>query len=427
MIQITQKTECCGCSACAERCPRKCILMQTDEEGFLYPKISENDCIQCNLCDSVCPITNEMPTVLPSTVLAAKNVLDDIRMQSSSGGIFTAIAEGVISEGGVVFGACFNDHWQVVHGYTETVEGLASFRGSKYVQSCMGNSYYEAEQFLKNGRIVLFSGTPCQIAGLKCFLRKDYVNLLTVDIICHGVPSPKVWEKYVDSLRPKGAVDENSISSLKEMPEITGIFFRDKRAGWRKYGFSVWGGATEGSDENTFFPPNRKKKIKYEILQQNLFMRGFLQHLYLRPSCHDCMYRDFKSGSDLTLGDFWGIESVCPDLDDDKGTSIIIQKNNKLEPYLYNNRIVYAIIPECSYDRAYKGNSALFRSPQPNKYRKDFWESFLSEYKDLNSLIEHYSIYSNRQKIGNIVTIVLLNLHLYKIVNKILVFISNRK
>lgn len=197
MIHITDKRDCCGCNSCVQRCPKSCIRMREDDEGFLYPEVDESVCIDCGLCEKVCPVIHQARENRPIVVCAAKNKSEEIRYQSSSGGVFTALANEIIREGGVVFGAGFDENWEVKHDCTETVEGLSAFRGSKYVQSRIGDSFKKAEQFLKIGRTVLFSGTPCQIAGLKRFLRKEYDNLLTVDFICHGVPSPGVWREYL--------------------------------------------------------------------------------------------------------------------------------------------------------------------------------------------------------------------------------------
>ena len=197
MIEIKDKKDCCGCSACVQRCPKQCITLKEDNEGFLYPIVDKKTCIDCGLCEKVCPILHQGEPQKPLKVYAAKNLNEEIRRQSSSGGIFTLLAEQVIQEGGVVFGARFDENWEVKHDYTETIEGLAVFRGSKYVQSRIEDNYKKAEEFLKQGRKVLFSGTPCQIAGLKRFLRKEYEELLTVDFVCHGVPSPGVWRKYL--------------------------------------------------------------------------------------------------------------------------------------------------------------------------------------------------------------------------------------
>ena len=183
MISIKQKKDCCGCSACVQRCPKQCISMAEDEEGFLYPHIDESKCIDCGLCEKVCPVINQENQREPLSVYAATNPDEKIRMLSSSGGLFSMLAEKTIENGGVVFGACWNDEWEVVHDYTETVLGIAKFRGSKYVQSRIGDSYRIVEKFLKDGREVLFSGTPCQVAGLKKYLCKVYENLFLVDFI----------------------------------------------------------------------------------------------------------------------------------------------------------------------------------------------------------------------------------------------------
>ena len=241
MIQIKEKYECCGCGACVQRCPKHCIEFIKDKEGFLYPKVDETTCINCGLCEKVCPVINQHSIRKPLDIYAASNTNEVIKAESSSGGIFTILAETIINEGGVVFGARFNEQYEVVHDFTDNISGLAAFRGSKYVQSKIGNSFSEAETFLKQNRKVLFSGTPCQITGLKKFLRKEYSNLVTVDFVCHGVPSPEVWRNYLSSIiRPKGVDGKNSVPlSLNDMPSIESISFRDKRNGWKKFGFSV--------------------------------------------------------------------------------------------------------------------------------------------------------------------------------------------
>lgn len=211
MIRIYNKHDCCGCNSCVQRCPKSSITMREDEEGFLYPDVDESTCIDCGLCETVCPVIHQSTVRKPIAVCAAKNKDEKIRLSSSSGGAFTALAESVIDEDGVVFGAKFDEDWSVVHDYMETREGLAAFRGSKYVQSRIGDSFKKAEQFLKAGRKVLFSGTPCQIAGLKRFLRKEYDNLLTVDFICHGVPSPGVWREYLKEETARQCGGKNTV------------------------------------------------------------------------------------------------------------------------------------------------------------------------------------------------------------------------
>lgn len=253
MIQIVEKSQCCGCSACAKRCPEECITMQSDKQGFLYPVADAEICIGCGLCERVCPVINQGQCRQPLQTYAAKNEKERIRLTSSSGGIFSMLAESVIVEGGVVFGAKFNSQFEVVHSFTETIAGLSDFRTSKYVQSYMGDCFEEAERFLKSGRRVLFSGTPCQIAGLKLFLLKDYANLLAVDVACHGVPSPLVWHDY------KNRFNNANLGSIN---------FRDKCKGWKSFSFTV----------------NNKdgKVIISEPINKNSYMRGFLSNIYLR-------------------------------------------------------------------------------------------------------------------------------------------------
>lgn len=223
MIHIIDKSKCCGCNACVQRCPKQCIAMQVDEEGFLYPVVDQSVCIDCGLCEKVCPVINLNEPRQPLQVLAAKNRNEEQRLRSSSGGIFILLAEHIIKQGGVVFGARFDKNWEVEHAYAETLEELEPLMRSKYVQSRIGNTYKEAEQFLKQGRQVLFVGTPCLIAGLKKFLRKEYENLLAVDFICHGVPSPGVWRRYLEEIKSERSEDagKNTVlsSSLKSMPD----------------------------------------------------------------------------------------------------------------------------------------------------------------------------------------------------------------
>ena len=222
MITITDKSKCCGCNACVQACPKQCIEMHEDDEGFLYPRVDTTRCIDCGKCEKVCPVINQAEPHRPIKVYAAINPDEEIRRQSSSGGIFTLLAEQTIKEGGVVFGARFDESWQVTHDYTESIEGLASLRGSKYVQSCIGDTFLKAEAFLKQGRKVLFTGTPCQISGLKKYLHKEYENLLTVDFVCHGVPSPLIWQKYLsetlENFRAKRGAGKNSVSESTTPP-----------------------------------------------------------------------------------------------------------------------------------------------------------------------------------------------------------------
>lgn len=369
MIKIDSKEKCCGCWACVQRCPKQCITMVEDDEGFLYPKVDSSLCIDCSLCEKVCPVINQGEPRIPEAVYAAKNLNEEIRMASSSGGIFTLLAEDVIAKGGVVFGARFNEEWEVVHDYTETIEGLSAFRGSKYVQSRVGKCYSQVEEFLKKDRKVLFSGTPCQISGLKRFLRKEYDNLLTVDFICHGVPSPGVWLEYLKEETARQCGRKNSVLPHPILngrnARIDSISFRNKCLGWRKSCFAL-----------TFSVPDeyggKNSVLISEPLNKNIFLRGFLANLYLRPSCHACPAKSLKSGSDITIGDFWGIQNVMPEIDDDKGVSVVMVSTEK-------GKKIWGDITTSNYkvtfDDVVAENSALIRSVNLNRYRNVFYRN----------------------------------------------------
>lgn len=351
MIHLSHTFDCCGCGACAQRCPVQCISMQEDGEGFLYPQVDTQKCIDCGLCENVCPVLHQAAPRKPLATYAAKHPDEAVRLSSSSGGVFSALAEAVLARGGVVFGARFDEHWEVVHAYTETIEGLAAFRGSKYVQSRIGESYKACEQFLKQDREVLFSGTPCQIAGLRLYLRKEYPNLFTVDVICHGVPSPLVWRKYL----------ENTIRSTgtNKMPAISSVTFRNKKLGWKKYCLEI--------------QIEPKTLLLFEPQDKNIFMRGFLSDLYLRPSCYACPARSGRSCSDLTIGDFWGIRNYRPDLDDDKGTSAVLVNSQRGLELLEALQLDKTSMP---YDSVLPGNPSLEHSSREPRYREMFWSEF---------------------------------------------------
>lgn len=324
MIRIIDKQDCCGCHACASVCARHSITMQEDNEGFLYPKVDTSTCTDCGLCEKVCPVINQSEPHKPLKVYAAKNNNEEIRLQSSSGGIFTLLAEKVIDEGGVVFGAKFDKDWNVIHSCADTKDGIAAFRGSKYVQSTIGNTYTEAREFLKQGRKVLFSGTPCQIAGLKKFLRKEYDNLLTVDVVCHGVPSPKVWSMYLSEICSK--VQKASHTAKKNITSkndiIQTINFRYKNPSWNNYSICI----------------TYKQGIPQYCMNANKdpYMQAFLKDITLRPSCYSCYAKGGTSHSDIKICDFWGVEKVMPECDVEKGVcGIIIYTKKGIETFSF--------------------------------------------------------------------------------------------
>lgn len=346
MIKITDKSECNGCYACKNVCPKNCILMNCDSEGFWYPTIEENRCIKCELCIKVCPVLNDKHNQVRTQpkAFAAYNKNEKIREESSSGGVFTIIAEYVLNQNGVVFGACFDNEFNVVHSYIEDKKELNRFRGSKYVQSKIGDTYKQVKEFLVSGKVVLFTGTPCQVGGLLSYLGKEYSNLITHDIICHGVPSPKVWKKYIE-FREKIAD-----SQTKQ------ISFRSKVVGWKRFSmlFSF-----------------KNDKEYYQIIGNDFYMKAFLKDGCSRPSCYNCSFKNINRQADITLADFWGIQYINPKMDDDKGTSLLIINSDK------GNRIFEEIEhllvwEEAELNKAIEHNPSMIKSVVTNDKRKLF-------------------------------------------------------
>lgn len=367
MINLQKMQDCCGCAACVQRCPKRCISLEEDIEGFIYPIIDNLTCIDCGLCEKVCPAINQGIERKPLAVYAAKNNNEEIRIQSSSGGIFTLLAEQVLSESGIVFGARFDEKWEVVHDYTDTIEGLSVFRGAKYVQSRIGEVYKYAERFLKQDRLVLFSGTPCQVAGLRLFLQKEYQNLITVDLVCHGVPSPLVWRKYLKEVLTNKECNKNLIGrrgrNSKSLMDIKSIEFRNKKSGWKRFSFVLTTLSAKGCNEN--------EVLLSESLHENIFLKGFLNDLYLRPSCYMCPSKKLKSGSDITIADYWGIQNVIQEFDDDKGISLVLVNTEKGRSLLSN---ISLELKETSFEDALKGNPMIQISVSEKEQRTIFFK-----------------------------------------------------
>ena len=308
MINVKNRNECCGCGACEQICPKKCITMKTDKEGFLYPVVNQNNCINCGLCEKACQYANlSKKKDSPLAQYYFINEDDDIRKKSSSGGVFICLAEETIKKGGVVFGASFDKNFDVEISYAQTLDECWKFVGSKYVQAKVGNAYKQAKSFLNENRLVFFSGTPCQINGLQHYLGKEYDNLIKMDFTCHAIPSPMIWSKY--------------LKSIKGTCSIKSVNFRDKEvSGWNNYGLTIMGECS-----------NTEKKLVSEGNKQNTYMKGFLQYLYDRPSCSNCVSRNFASASDIMIGDFWNVEKYHSEsfFNDNKGVSIAMAVSEK--------------------------------------------------------------------------------------------------
>ncbi len=298
MIRITDKSLCCGCTACVNACPVQCIVMRRDREGFDYPVANPDFCISCGKCETVCPVLNPQSESDPLAVFAARSEAD--MEGSSSGGLFPMLAGKYLQEGGVVYGAAFMEDMTVGHADVTDSAGLERLKGSKYVQSDLYAVFEEVRDLLEDGKRVLFAGTPCQIAGLDNYLGGRKGNLLAVDVACHGAPSPGLWEKYV------AAYEKRSGGRLCR------VSFRDKSESWRQY------------------------SVKYDVLYDGVvkshrvhkmddpYMALFLQDMTLRPSCYSCPARNGRSGSDLTLADLWNVSEVAPEFDDDRGASLVL-------------------------------------------------------------------------------------------------------
>lgn len=344
---MLKKKECCGCTACEHVCPVNCISMVEDEEGFLYPVIREEKCMHCHKCENVCPVRYPEKGNNGTTAYVGYYTDADIRRNSSSGGIFTAVAEWILEQGGVVFGAAYDENFEVHHVAVEKKEELEQLRGSKYVQSRLENAYPKVRKYLEAQRKVLFTGTACQIAGLKKYLGKDYGELYTADVLCHGVPSPKIWRMYLENHR------------CRQQSSVKTINLRDKKDGWKNYAVKI-----EFSNQNLYELPHGNDP----------FFRMFLTDIALRPSCYACRFKEMPRISDLTMGDCWGVENSMPDMDDDQGTSVILvhsAKGDRLLLEIEKN----LIIKEATLDDVLSPTADSRKSVRehPNKMR--FWKA----------------------------------------------------
>lgn len=364
-IEIRDKKLCSGCTACMSVCPKQCISMQEDKEGFLYPKVDTEKCIHCSKCVKVCSYTNSEFTNKPeeeelALCYAAYYNNEEIRYKSSSGGMFRAFADQIIKEGGVVFGAIFDKDFLVEHTCTETLEGLTAMMRSKYMQSRMGNSFTRVKQYLDEGRKVLFTGCGCQIAGLKKFLNGKDENLLCIDLICHGVDSPKIWYDYLHSLFP----NEN----------VESVNFRDKITGQDNSSVTI-------QFSNSFFSVKKRDFLYFKSWQYGLFMR---------PSCEICPFKRDNRISDITIADCWGFQEIAPELYDDKGLSSVVIHTMKGEN-LFNTVASQLVFKKIDIVDVKSYNSD-YMSSYPFNYRKRiaFWKDYDNHKINIDKLFEKY-------------------------------------
>jgi coenzyme F420-reducing hydrogenase beta subunit len=305
MVQIKEKVKCSGCAACYNKCNYNAIEMRYDEQGFAYPVINIGMCVDCHSCEISCPYLHfenlpEQTAKYYPPVYACYNKNENIRRLSTSGGVFSTIAEKILGENGIVFAVRFDERFRIYHDKTEKNNEIEYFRGSKYAQSTIGTVYRQIKQELENNRKVLFVGLPCQVAGLKQYLNRKNGNLLyTCDFICMGIASPVIWENY--------------LQEFEDVTKLKSIVFKDKKEGWH----------------------NWKMRLAYsekEILakgKDNLFFNGYLNHLYYRPACFECPFKGILRISDFTIGDCWGIDKIDPEFDDNLGISVVILQSSK--------------------------------------------------------------------------------------------------
>lgn len=342
MAKLAEPNLCTGCTACAAACPRGCISMTADADGFSHPVIDESACVGCGLCEKLCPVLNPVQLNHTPGAFAARSGDDTSRMASTSGGVFPELAREILKKGGAVYGAAYDESFRVVHICADNEEELDRLRGAKYAQSDLNGIFADVKKRLDGGQWVLFSGTPCQVLGLKTFLRKDHEKLLLVDLVCHSVPSPLAWEKYLEYIS-----GEKTLSAVN---------LRCKDTGWSRYRYSNRFDFSDGTS-------------RMDGSGQSLYMKLFGSGLITRPSCDSCPAKGYARVSDLTLGDFWGIWDIDPAWDDDRGTSLVLVHTGK-------GRAALAGMPlrEVTPEEASRENPAILRPAARNPRREEAME-----------------------------------------------------
>lgn len=376
--------KCTGCSSCYNICPKDCISMEYNYEGFLYPQTNLDKCIECRLCEKVCPVIQskeekiEKQNIEEQKSFAGWSLDDSERSRSSSGGVFSLIAKYVLENNGYVFGACINEHYEVIHIGVNKVEELKKLQGSKYVQSKIGTVYKQVKEKLQLNVPVLFIGTPCQVAGLKGYLLKEYDNLYLIDFICHGVPSNKVLKRYIDY----------QVKKYSSKIRYSTINFRNKKYGWNNFSMSF-----DFENKEKYIYPNK----------EDMFFKIFLSDIALRKSCYQCKNKSVNKYSDLTLGDYWGIEELDNEffnLSENKCITTIIVHSNKGE-YILDKIKENSVLKEVNFNDIIKYNPSYYKSPDMHRERKDFYNK-IDKYdieKLLKKTIEKNVLFKIKDKI----------------------------
>ena len=367
MESICPKEDCTGCMACLNICAHQAIDICTDEEGFERPQIDSSKCVDCDLCRIVCPANNKPTSSKPIAVYSGWSKDESTRIASSSGGAFSSIAHCILEKGGVVFGAALNEELKAEHISIEKECDLKKLQGSKYVQSSIHTTYRNVKEHLKKGEEVLFSGTPCQVAGLRNYLRKSYPNLTTIDLICHGVPSPLIFDGYKDYIR------------RTEKITIEDIKFRGKKSSWIFFNISIDGYVEKGG----------KKKTYIGNYYDDPYIRGFLRDYFLRPSCHKCQFCSTARCSDFTIGDWWNYRPAEGEKNDyeKKGVSLIMCNTDKAAG-LFNEIRSHMTVRPRTLEEALKTNISLQHPFELPKSRSIFWQDYHK--MNFDALIKKY-------------------------------------
>ena len=373
-IEILKKTDCMGCTACENICPKKCIEMKRDSEGYLYPQVDTCKCIECGACKRICPMLNEginKNELKDVKVLACVSKNDTVLMESSSGGVFSHLAYYIIENGGIVFGAMYDEKFNVIHSYIDKKENIGKMRGSKYVQSDLKNTFSQAKEFLLKDKYVLFSGTPCQIAGLKKYLGKDYNKLFTCDFICTGVPSPKLYQAYIEYYR-------NEFSS-----EINDIQFRSKIKGWDNFSMLI--------------STSRKKYIGSRYVDP--YIQAQYSHISLRPACYECKFKECQSGSDIKLGDYWFVKNIHSQIYDYNGVSLVILESEKGKRLFDSVSNGFKVVPS-HIENVIRTNASFSVSPKIPQKREKYLNVIQNtcDYREIVKCIKSLTKISQKRK-----------------------------
>lgn len=354
-MEICKSSLCSGCALCAHICPKGAVEMEYDGEGFLRPAVSDDKCVDCGLCQRKCPV-NKKESALPFNTYAAYAVNGEIRKSSSSGGIFYLLAKNILDRGGIVCGAGYGEKLRVVHKAAYTERALRELMGSKYVQSRTDAVYGQIDESLCEGKPVLFSGTPCQCSAVRnAFGNRE--GLYICDFICHGVPTPTIWEKYIE----------------EEFPGADNASFRDKKRGWQEFSMRI------DTKSGTYSGSQYKDP----------YLRMFLRNVNLRPSCYECSWKGENYASDITLADFWGISKICPEMNDDKGTSVVIIRSDRGDA-LYSSIIENTVSKEVDISFVAKINEAYGVSAMKPVEREAFFED-LKAGKSFEAIADTYA------------------------------------